>query len=52
MTRMIAAMKADLAQLKSEIAKAHGERKAKLQKKTRPAPGEDRRAAEEGDRAA
>ena len=29
----IAAMKADLAQFKSEIAKAHGERRAKLQKK-------------------
>ena len=29
----IAAMKADLAQLKSEISKAHADRKAKLQKK-------------------
>ena len=46
----IAAMKADLEQLKSEISKAHADRKAKLQKKIDRARGEDRRAAEEDDR--
>ncbi len=42
-----AAMKADLEQLKSEISKAHADRKAKLQKKIDRARGEDGRAAEE-----